>query len=1192
MPKLPLTHANERIDKNDLESIILFPRELSNLLDEYRFLDRQSRILQGFRVELPNQTQFPGRIIVHGGVAQQRNGQLVFDETQLNVSKTITLEGSSTTFYVEVEFTEIESDVDARAFWDPTVDQGNDTSGDALPDGQEFSANVATKKTPGWKVVTPISTTGFERDLPGTINSNKIPLVKLATDSSNEITGGANTNLSTEKAVSTMVEYFSTTQIRVKHPNLFVAGDSINVTDSSGTSASTITTVDYATGLLTIAAITAKAPGAIVRVTSSSSSDFIVEEGIGRYRRIEVDAAAPGHVVGHRDLFFQGDEVHGDILSRGHGTVSERSDVNLQSLKDHVDFLSAQLQELKWGIPDPHTAGNSADRNPPGLQAALPTTPRYYDRAAGVQGARTAAVTVGDGVNTWGDFNGTAVSVLQAAHDALPAGDGGRIVVKAGTYALTSNLNITNIGTVILDCEPNVIFSLQGGTIFVNTTGVFVMNGGEIQYSSSTLGMHVDTSAPVGFELVGVVFSDCQIKFDVIMPGVSSFRRCRWNGLTAATAAVPLIVVDTNGTLAGTFEDCDVAHSTSSALAGACFLGTAATIACDGLKFVDCFFGSLDSGIFTPTMRFGTDARNLTFQTCAFLDILAVVHVQVEGGFNVRMEDCRDLDNLAGLLHCIDVDDVKVIRCTGGNNGFSTLYFKDCDRILVKDNKFTTNSGISLSNKAVHIEASSDAEDILIQGNQFVGDAVNVNTVGIWIDIVAASIYYAKIKIADNSFRQIEVGMYFAHTVGTSGIFRDVVVSGNVLTDPGSISQKIGILGGSASKKQNFTISDNVVSDIDPSTAVAVGGDGRHGILLKGTNNEQVTITGNVITNIGNSSFRNGSAGISNAGGDRVVISNNIVRNLFGTIAYGIRAAAAEGIVDATINGNVVESINGDATPSVGIEFYGGVRVAITGNQISDITTTGQGYYIWFVNGTGRSCENLSITGNMMGGGPNDSYGIAIGSEEVQQVSITGNSIIFLSRGIFIAPNGGSPRLDHLTISGNTVNAIGSASTSYYGIYVTGSGAALVRSITIVGNSVTSNNRGAIGAGIYAAVIPRGLVIAQNVLEYTKIGGTHHGIYVTNCQQFQVIHNHITNILGDSQIWANIVSNTAFIIAFNTCDNDGGTTPTSIETSAAGTPGIVGLNMLDDTPSGSASHYNIAASGAALAAGGTQFIQY
>ena len=157
--KAPFFHPAERLDLNDmLHATSEFPRDVTRLNNKSLLLDRRPRVLRGFRIEVPDQGTYKGRIVVHNGIGINRDGQILHNEEVLTTSRTVTLEVASKAYYIEIEFVEQEASADSRAFWDPTVDQLTDPSGDQRPDGQEFSQNVSTRKVWDWKVVSPITT--------------------------------------------------------------------------------------------------------------------------------------------------------------------------------------------------------------------------------------------------------------------------------------------------------------------------------------------------------------------------------------------------------------------------------------------------------------------------------------------------------------------------------------------------------------------------------------------------------------------------------------------------------------------------------------------------------------------------------------------------------------------------------------------------------------------------------------------------------------------------------------------------------------------------------------------------------------------------------------------------------------------------------------------------------------------------
>src|SRR5690606_2302220 len=117
MPKRLKVHPGERIDLVDyVHGANEYTQESQKFLLERELLDRRSRILDGFRVRVEDQTANPGLITIFNGNAVDRDGQLINNEQTPNDSRSITLLGANLNFYVEIEFIENPSDTDARFF--------------------------------------------------------------------------------------------------------------------------------------------------------------------------------------------------------------------------------------------------------------------------------------------------------------------------------------------------------------------------------------------------------------------------------------------------------------------------------------------------------------------------------------------------------------------------------------------------------------------------------------------------------------------------------------------------------------------------------------------------------------------------------------------------------------------------------------------------------------------------------------------------------------------------------------------------------------------------------------------------------------------------------------------------------------------------------------------------------------------
>lgn len=503
MPESLKVHSGERIDLVDyVEGSSTYTQEAQKFEIEREWLDRRSRVLDGFRVQVEDQTVNPGMITVYNGMAADRNGQLTNNEQVINDSRSITLLGSNLNFYVEIEFIQNESDTDARFFWDPTV-----ANTSPIPDGGEFALNVATRMAPDWRIVNPVATTSFEQT--SNPNSIRIPVGVFRTDGANRIvTGGTNPGLSLVTAASVM-EVDSTigaSSIRVVDCRIFPATLPFNVTVDLGGAAPearTVSAIDRANGLLTLSVALASThrAGAIVRVTS----------GVAMLVKQRVDPSDPAldsllSPPGHPDpaqRLWQANETRGNALTTSKETFGSRDDLNIRSLKDQIDAVAAQLRELKFGHGRPDVVAAA----PPLSFAARP---RWYDPAGSVTGARTNSVSIGNGTTSFGDFNVTGYSdasaMLTAAVAALPA-SGGTIFVKAGTYTLPTTVTISKSVTFIGENYANTIFSsTNAGGAAISTTGTLRFVNMTYQRGGGAAANTLDIAAVVNVQFDYSVF--------------------------------------------------------------------------------------------------------------------------------------------------------------------------------------------------------------------------------------------------------------------------------------------------------------------------------------------------------------------------------------------------------------------------------------------------------------------------------------------------------------------------------------------------------------------------------------------------------------------------------------------------------------------------------------------------------------
>jgi len=1157
MPNRVRFQPSERVDLVDIDAVSSHAKELVKLLSEQFVLDSQSRILRGFRVELANQATSPGRIIVHSGTAFDRDGQILFNEEQSDVTRTVTLEGASSTFYVELEFIEGDAAIDSRAFWDPTVDQGTDVpSGDQLPDGQEFNANVATRKSSDWRIVQPISTTAFERDLDP--SSTKVPLIKLSTNGSNEIDNVVNPGLTTEKAATTLLEQISTTKIRVQNAkHMPRIGNSLKVSEGLGIEETvTVNSIDRVNGIIGVSVLSnTHAPGAIVRSSSVSEPDFIIESDYGRYRRASVGG------IDWRDRVFQGDEVHGDILSRGHGSPTARSSVNLQSLQDHVDYLSAQIQEMKWGSLSPYTSGTDSSRTPPGLVSSLPATPRHYDRAGGIMWARTAAITVGDGINSFGDFDGATQAVLQAAHDALPVA-GGRIFLKRGYYTLSSDLNWTNAGVVVLEGEEGSQIACAGGSVHIATIGSVIIKNLTIIGFSSNIGILVDTSNPSGFVMQDVYMADAAFNLNAALPGIASFARNRFWGTGVGMASTPLFAITgTNGTISGTFIECDFYHLAMSSLT-CCLIDAvngSPTTAMTQANFVDCSFTSALLNL--ESIHLGSTSNIVNFTRCTFFSLLTLCHVRATGGSNIKFIDCVGLDGVAQFFQGVGINHVEVSGYVNNNPvAWPAVEFANCNYGKITRCDVSISSVTSLTGSAFRLTYSgavTDYTDFLIDGNTVVGSG---KATGVIFDLNGGQ-SCREVKITNNMFNACEVGVYFANS-GAAATYYDLVLTGNNLFDktPGGTLHKVGFYFGPNSTKTNVIISNNTIADMRTANtdlvAVSVS---RAAVWVRGTSNTNFKISENEIKFVGDSSFLlPNTSGIFIESGSRMTISGNQIETITGAAAFGIRVSGTltySSIVGNTINDIETISPGGggiqDTCFGVSIENLSGV--SITGNTFYDIVTGVAAAAAAAIGNVTGQWFNASISGNNLTSNDDQTFFFYSASPIFRKSSITGNTCLGTSYAFSHITCTAGGTVDNSVISGNSAEGM-----LLGGIYINILLAATKRNFSITGNMIHPVT----GHGIDVTGVDF-MTIAGNVI---MCAGVYDDVHLSSCTRFCVTANVGARAGGVAD---NIVAGSGcnyYVIHGNVLDDAGGVGGNGIITTAAGQTGTAKVtdNVVDN----------------------------
>jgi hypothetical protein len=1178
MSKKPNWHANERVDKIDLEQVAEFSEGAVEQGRQLNILDNRSLVLNGFRVEVPNQTTYRGRIVIHGGVAYDYDGKLLFNEDQFNISRTVTLEGANTVFWVEIELIELDSDLDSRAFWDPTVDNGTDVSGDALPDGKESNATVSTRLTHDWRIVQPIRTgvgAGFERDVVGTLDSIKVPIIRLETDGSNKITATVNPNIALEAPRTTLLEQISTTQFRVVDSRLFIVGDTINLSEGAAVEEQvTISTLNYETNLITTTiASNTHSPGSIIVEDGATPRQIVGNALFGPYQRPdETD------INDYKDRVYAGDERHGEILMRGHDStaLTVRSDTNLQTLKDQIDFLSAQIQEMKFGHPDPSLSKISTSRVPPGLVTSFPTTPRYFDDAGGIQGARTATVTVGDGVKSWGDYNAADETGIQAAFNALSS-IGGTIVIKSGTYTLANDVvpATSSYITVIGESNTRILtsagarFRLDGGGSYPLTIRNLIFQG-----STSTVdGVFINSQIEITVE--DCIFNNAQVDVNSTVDDATSFIRCDFFTDDTVFNTEPLIQSSVSGDLRGTFKECTFVRTTSpAALVGSC-IESGGNGQVHNLRFFNCDFS--DSG--TPTSIVFIAGFTTVFRECRFNCTTPTTCIDVDSttGFNNLTVLETSFETIGGSYLIARNSSEIVVK--GVKNSFTTtannLIFIDCDDVTVKDcllGKRIAGGYTTLTEACIYITGTTVGaavnKNYTISNNSFFSDADDAT--GIIFEVAGAAAEFNNVNISNNNFEQLETGIYM-FTTPASGIIRGLLISGNQFIDRGTtwnqaVYQKVGILSDTKTSVGSAEISNNVFNNLNPPTSNTVYAEANRAAIAITNQIESSTVTGNTILRVGiATNYLAKTAGIIFGNTTQTVIGNNVIDTVIGEDVEGINLAntGASTSNDNIISNNFINNLASNAGICFGITGQNVTGLNVDANSLVNFSTVSGSIIGIGADTTSLVWQEISINNNLASG-----FSASVGSfvklniNSMNNITINSNTIKNeFDRGIALSTQAGTTS-HNIVISNNNLYDIDDS-----GIVVASVLTSLFSKVSVNSNVVELNSGGNLGIGfIYCNYVNA----SNNVIYTNKDNAT--GLNFSDCDYFVASNNIIRENGGTSSTFGIFVGSGSDIysIVGNIIDSGSTLSKTIDSSNSAAGNGIVTLNLLDNAANGNA----------------------
>jgi hypothetical protein len=1106
MPKQVNLLPNMRVDIPD------FQQQTSglsvggrNFLLEQFVQANYSAVIDGFRVEIADQSLSARVLSIHNGVAFDRTGQILNNEDDIAAERSITLPTNGT-FYLEVELVQSASDSDARGFWDPTYSNGVDPSGDTRPTGREFTVNVATRLTPDWHIVSPVSTTGF--DVTTNPNSTKIPIATLVV-SGNVITGATTSALRAvlKKALltsETKAQFFDTRNML----------DSFTLTlDPGGGSAEsvTVTANDRENGILTLSSTPSSNHPAGTRavVAGVSPAQFVT----------------PSSTADKRPRFFQADTDMGFLrgLNPQDNTDPDRarSDLNVDALKAYVDFVANQLQELKFGYFKTASAGGTA---PPWKN--FDTRSQYYSSAGGVLGARTNTVSIGDGVNSWGDYNvaqyntnfgGTNFTdCLNAAiaHLTTDLVGGGVIFVKRGTYVANRTTTITGINVTIVGegRDETKIHSTGAVPPIVFDGG----SGGDY----GTFGLQLENLSLV---------------------------------VTAGSATSVVNLQDTPR-----FS------------ARACVLGGISGDMAGG-EVTDCVFDT------TPRcLDLDEQGKDTTFTNCTFKSKSADVNgrcVYASSMTNVNFQNCTFLQRGVAIDWFVELDTTSQVvfdNCTIQNTNTDTggavlintprkITFRDCNLVSAKASisapaaqQLLIDScklGIAAGSN-VCVQLGDTATNVVIRDNYFemTGSYDDAQTT-----YAIAGDNYNRIWVTGNEFVNFDSGVRAKGTV-------DVEINANVFRcDTGKGRFGVDLRGGIGTLGQivrtsirgnsftNFTADTNDVKPVrilaDP-TLLTISGlqicdNYFHTIGTIGSLNANTCCVD--LTDVDDSARAYG-----------VIVSNNDFNNVQGTNTCfaiqaqwlingqicnnhcllvastvagtsmtdwaAIRVLESDGVV---VNGNVLDGIGaatmGGAGTSGGIVFK--KKVADPGNDHNGFIVTNNVLRFIYPNSTSLNggivfrdagaminCANNNITlsDNGIGILVNDSdtgatspqsYNIAIANNVIQCSGIASTSGILAEFSRNESLVGG-----RISITGNALN-----NYRQFGIAITGADVGVPDNYVIANNSLLSTYT----CNAIQCNFVKGFAISGNVVRSTPTTGSHSGISVAGSQLGSISGNSI-----------------------------------------------------------------------------------
>lgn len=192
MSHKPIYYPSQRVDLPHFRyGVSEFPLSLQK---EHSRSFYGAGVVDGFRIEVPDQSgSLKGHLIIHNGRGKDWEGNYISDQTG-SITQEVYLPAPSTEYWIEIETIWLDSQPDAVAFFDSTIENTP-----PIPNGQEVVVpHVYTRETLSWRVRQPINNNPVgKRSDPGYVpahfsppSESVIPLAVIRTNPAGQILSG------------------------------------------------------------------------------------------------------------------------------------------------------------------------------------------------------------------------------------------------------------------------------------------------------------------------------------------------------------------------------------------------------------------------------------------------------------------------------------------------------------------------------------------------------------------------------------------------------------------------------------------------------------------------------------------------------------------------------------------------------------------------------------------------------------------------------------------------------------------------------------------------------------------------------------------------------------------------------------------------------------------------------------------